>query len=255
MMTTDFNPFSLNGKTILIVGASSGIGQATAIACSKLGANVIALGRNEDRLIETMKSMTNTNDSIHRYIIADILNTEDINKLVSEVPSIDGLMLSAGRGLTLPMQYATRDKFEEIFNINFFSQVELLRLFYKKKKLIRNSSVVLLSSLGGTKIFSGSNGIYGASKAALNSIMKFCAKEFATRKVRVNSICPGMIDTPLIHRGTITEEQLQDDMKNYPLKRYGRPEDVAYLAIYLLSDAASWITGQDFIIDGGLSIK
>ena len=111
MMTTDFNPFSLNGKTILIVGASSGIGQATAIACSKLGANVIALGRNEDRLIETMKSMTNTNDSIHRYIIADILNTEDINKLVSEVPSIDGLMLSAGRGLTLPMQYATRDKF------------------------------------------------------------------------------------------------------------------------------------------------
>ena len=255
MMTTDFNPFSLNGKTILIVGASSGIGQTTAIACSKLGANVIALGRNEDRLIETMKSMTNTNDSIHRYIIADILNTEDINKLVSEVPSIDGLMLSAGRGLTLPMQYATRDKFEEIFNINFFSQVELLRLFYKKKKLIRNSSVVLMSSLGGTKIFSGSNGIYGASKAALNSIMKFCAKEFATRKVRVNSICPGMIDTPLIHRGTITEEQLQDDMKNYPLKRYGRPEDVAYLAIYLLSDAASWITGQDFIIDGGLSIK
>ena len=112
-----------------------------------------------------------------------------------------------------------------------------------------------MSSLGGTQVFSGGNGVYGASKAALNSIMKFCAKEFAPRKIRVNSICPGMVDTPLIHRGTVSEEQLQEDMKRYPLKRYGTPKDVAHLAAFLLGDASSWITGQDFIIDGGISIK
>jgi NAD(P)-dependent dehydrogenase (short-subunit alcohol dehydrogenase family) len=85
--------------------------------------------------------------------------------------------------------------------------------------------------------------------------MKFAAKEFATRKVRVNSICPGMVDTPLIHRGTVSEEQLEEDKKKYPLGRYGRPEDIAYAAIYLLSDASSWVTGQSMILDGGISIR
>ena len=130
-----------------------------------------------------------------------------------------------------------------------------MRLLYKKKKIAKNASLVLLSSLGGTQIFSGGNGIYGASKSALNSIMKFAAKEFSSRKVRVNSICPGMVDTPLIHRGTITEEQLLEDQKRYPLGRYGKPEDIAYAAIYLLSDASSWVTGQALVLDGGLSIK
>ena len=255
-MTTSYNPFTLKGKTILVVGASSGIGQATAIECSKLGANVIAVGRDEERLRQTLAEMPIITDGCkHQYIIADLLNDEDINKLVSVVPNIDGLMLSAGKGLTLPIQFATREKFDEMFNINFFSQVEVLRLLFKKKKLNKSASVVLMSSLGGTKMFSGGNGVYGASKAAMNSIMRFCAKEFAPRRIRVNSICPGMVDTPLIHRGTVSEEQLQEDVKRYPLKRYGLPEDIAHLASFLLGDAASWITGQDFVIDGGVSIN
>lgn len=85
--------------------------------------------------------------------------------------------------------------------------------------------------------------------------MMFCAKEFASRKVRVNCICPGMVDTPLIHRGTVTEEQLMENEKLYPLGRYGKPEDIAYAAVYLLSDASSWITGQQMVLDGGISIK
>ena len=92
-------------------------------------------------------------------------------------------------------------------------------------------------------------------KDRVNSVMKFAAKEFAARKIRVNSICPGMVDTPLIHRGTISDEQLLEDQKRYPLGRYGKPEDIAFAAIYLLSDAASWVTGQDFVLDGGVSIK
>ena len=108
---------------------------------------------------------------------------------------------------------------------------------------------------GGLFLYEPGNVIYGASKAALNSFMKYAAKEYAIRSIRVNSICPGMIDTPMIHRGTFTDEQLQAYMANYPLKRFGNPEDVAFASIYLLSDAASWVTGSSIVIDGGSAIK
>lgn len=246
------NPFSLEGKTVLVTGASSGIGRQTAIECSRMGASVVLSARNEVRLLETLSSMEGEG---HKIIPADLLNQDQLENLVSSITPVDGVALCSGKGLTLPMQFATRDKLDDIFNTNFYAPFELLRLLYKKKKIQKQGSVVVLASLGGTQIFSGSNGVYGASKAALNSAMMFCAKEFASRKVRVNCICPGMVDTPLIHRGTVTEEQLKENEKQYPLGRYGKPEDIAYAAIYLLSDAASWITGQNFVLDGGISIK
>ena len=250
-----FNPFSLEGKTILVTGASSGIGKATAIYASKLGATLVITARDKQRLQETFDALEGKEEREHKQIIADLTNEEELNNLLANVPALNGLVLCAGKGLTLPIQFATKEKFDEIFNINFFAPVELLRMLYKKKKLQKEASAVLLCSLGGTQIFSGGNGIYGASKSALNSVMKFAAKEFAARKIRVNSICPGMVDTPLIHRGTISDEQLLEDQKRYPLGRYGKPEDIAFAAIYLLSDAASWVTGQDFVLDGGVSIK
>ncbi|MCM1452586.1 MAG: SDR family oxidoreductase, partial [Clostridium sp.] len=175
--------------------------------------------------------------------------------MAAGLPALDGVALCAGKGLTLPVQFCDRGHFNEIFNLNFFSTAELLRLLYKKKKLAKGASAVILASMGGTRVFSGGNSIYGASKAALDSFMKFCAKEFAARKVRVNSICPAMVDTPLIHRGTVSEEQLAEDAKRYPLKRYGLPEDIANAAAYLLSDASAWVTGTSMIVDGGLSIS
>lgn len=250
-----YNPYSLEGKTILVTGASSGIGKATAIEASKLGATVVITARDTARLQETFDLLEGQGEREHKLIIADITDENQLSALLAEVPTLQGLVLCAGKGLTLPIQYATREKFDDIFNVNFFAPVELLRMLFKKKKLEKESSVVMLASLGGTQIFSGGNGIYGASKSALNTVMKFAAKEFASRKVRVNSICPGMVDTPLIHRGTISDEQLLEDQKRYPLGRYGKPEDIAYAAIYLLSDASSWITGQDFVLDGGVSIK
>lgn len=246
------NPFSLEGKTILVTGASSGIGRQVAIECSRIGAEVVLSARNEERLRETLSAMTGTN---HAVVTADLLKQKDLEVLCDTVPQLNGIVLCSGIGLTLPMQFATKEKFDNVFNTNFFSPFELLRLLYKKKKIQKNGSVVALASLGGTQIFSGGNGVYGASKAALASAMMFCAKEFATRKVRVNCICPGMVDTPLIHRGTVTEEQLIENEKQYPLGRYGKPEDIAYAAVYLLSDAASWITGQQLVLDGGISIK
>jgi len=246
------NPFSLKGKTILVTGASSGIGKQTAIECSRMEASVVLTARNEERLNDTLSMMSGTGHSI---IIADLLEEESMNNLVDQISSVDGIVLCSGKGLTLPMQFATREKFDDIFNTNFFAPFELLRLLYKKKKISKEGSVVVLASLGGTQIFSGSNGVYGVSKAALQSSMMYCAKEFVSRKIRVNCICPGMVDTPLIHRGTVTEEQLKENEKLYPLGRYGKPEDIAYAAVYLLSDAASWITGQSFVLDGGISIR
>ncbi len=249
-----YNPFKLEDKTILVTGASSGIGKQTAIECSRLGAKVIITGRDEARLNQTFNELEATGVE-HKQIIADLLNENDIERLVSEVDSVDGVVLCAGKGLTLPVQFCTREKFDDIFNINFFSPIEVLRLLFKKKQINKEGSVVILASLGGTQIYSGGNSIYGASKAALNSMMRFCAKEFAPRKIRVNSICPGMVDTPLIHRGTVSDEQLEQDKERYPLKRYGKPEDIAYACVYLLSDASSWMTGQDIVLDGGVSIK
>lgn len=249
-----YNPFSLEGKTILVTGASSGIGKQTAIECSKLGATVIITGRDATRLQETLDSL-DADGRTHKQVIADLLKEEDVNHLLEEVDKVDGVVLCAGKGLTLPVQFCTREKFDEIFNINFFSPIEVLRLLFKKKQINKEGSVVILASLGGTQIYSGGNSIYGASKAALNSMMRFCAKEFAPRKIRVNSICPGMVDTPLIHRGTVSDEQLEQDKERYPLKRYGTPEDIAYACVYLLSSASSWMTGQDLVLDGGVSIK
>ena len=249
-----YNPFSLAGKTILVTGSSSGIGKAVAIESSKMGANVIITARNEDRLNATFSELDRSEEQKHKLVIADLSVEEQLNNLASQIEKIDGLVLSSGKGLTLPFQFSTRDKFDDIFETNFYSPIELMRILYKKKLINQGGSIVIIASLGGTAIFSGGNSIYGASKAAINSIMKYCAREFAPRKIRVNSICPGMVDTPLIHRGTVSEEQLQEDMNRYPLKRYGKPEDVAYSAIYLLSEASSWMTGHSMVLDGGMSI-
>ena len=246
------NPLNLQGKTLLVTGASSGIGKATAMLASKLGANLVLVARNVERLNETLSELAGDG---HSAISAELTDEEQLKKIVESVPNLNGAVFCAGKGLTLPVQFCDREHFDEIFNVNFFSTVELMRLLYKKKKITKNASIVLLASMGGTHVFSGGNGIYGASKAALDSFMKFAAKEFAARMVRVNSICPAMVDTPLIHRGTVSEEQLAEDAKRYPLKRYGKPEDIANAAVFLLSDASSWITGTSMIVDGGLSIS
>ena len=221
------------------------------MACARMGANVVITGRNADRLKETFDQLETSNKT---QILADMTNKDDVESLVASLPPLDGAVLCAGNSITLPLQFGTREKFDDMFGVNFFAPTELLRLIYKKKVLQKGASVVLIASIGGTHSFMPGNGVYGASKAALNSVMKYAAREYASRKIRVNSICPGMVDTPLIHRGTITEEQLAEDAKRYPLGRYGQPEDIANGAIYLLSDASSWLTGHDLVIDGGFSI-
>lgn len=251
MMNDIFNPFTLKGKTILITGASSGIGRETAVSCSKMGATVIVTGRDKKRLQETFDNLVGEKNI---QILADLTTEEGLSSLISMISHLDGVVLCAGKGLTLPLQFATREKFNDIFDVNFFAPVELLRLLYKKKILNKEASVAFVSSIGGNGSYNHGNGIYGASKSAINSIMKYAAREFAQRKIRVNSICPGMTETPFIHRGTLTDDDFSKDMEKYPLKRYGTPSDIANGIIFLLSDASSWMTGQSLVIDGGYTL-
>ena len=250
---SDYNPFSLAGKTILVTGASSGIGQATAVECSRLGAKLVVTGRNEERLVETLCRLDGDG---HVSIAAELTDAEALKRLVDNCPSLDGLVLCAGRGMTLPFLFSSIDKFKTLFDVNFNSTVECFRMLAKAKKLGRGSSVVIIDSIGGTPNgrFSPGNCIYGASKAALWSIMKFAALELAPKGIRVNTVNPAMVETPLIKSVNITDEQKDLDRKRYPLGRYGRPEEVAYGIIYLLSDAAAWVTGQSLILDGGVTI-
>lgn len=245
------NPYSLDGKRILVTGASSGIGQSTAIHCAEMGAQVIVTGRNAERLEETYQKLKG--DS-HQQVVSDLSYQTGIESLVEAVDNLDGVVLCAGQGMSSPFSFNTRSKYDEIFEINFFSPVELLRLLVKKKKINKNASIVFVSSIGGVYVFTNGNSAYGATKAAINSIMKSCALELAPKRIRVNSVNPGMVNTKLIRGGGITDEQLEQDVQNYPLKRYGEPEDIAYGIIYLLSDASSWVTGHSLVIDGGTSI-
>jgi len=248
-----YNPFSLEGKTVLVTGASSGIGQATAIECSRMGATVFITGRDEARLNSTFQQLEGT-ERCHRQITADLTRQEELENLVTQTDQIDGLVLCAGKGGLAPFSFSSPEKFHDIFSVNLFSTVEFLRLLYKKKKIKNEGSVVFIASISGVSNFAVGHTIYGASKAALNATMKYCANEFAAKKIRVNSITPGMVQTPLINNGTYTEEQRLEDISKYPLKRYGKPEDIANGVIYLLSGASSWVTGTTLVIDGGISI-
>ena len=246
-----FNPFSLNGRTILVTGASSGIGRTTAIECSRMGSRLIITGRDRERLDEVMHELRGEG---HQSIIADLTQADKVENLLSQLPVVDGVVLCAGQGTVVPFKMADRKKIDPIFEINYFAPVELLRLILKKRKLANGSSVVFVSSIGGVDSITIGNSIYGASKAALNSAMRFCALELASKQIRVNSVCPGMVNTRLIQGGAVSEEQHQADMQKYPLKRYGEPEDIAHGIVYLLSNASSWVTGHSLVIDGGYTV-
>lgn len=248
-----YNPFSLIGKTILVVGASSGMGRRIAIDCSKMGAKMVIASRNEAKLNDVVLQMEGDG---HTVIATDITNQEEIESLVENIPVVDGLVISSGIAFTSPISFCTRSKLDHVFNLDFFAYTEIVRLMYKKKKINKGGSIVLFGSVAGGFSVGYGNMVYGTAKSALNSFMKYAALEFATKKIRVNSINPGMVNTPMTENTTFTEEELQKDMnENYPLQRYGEVEDIAPAAIYLLSDASSWMTGQALVIDGGLCIR
>jgi NAD(P)-dependent dehydrogenase (short-subunit alcohol dehydrogenase family) len=246
-----YNPFSLEGKTIFITGASSGIGQAIAIECSRSGANLVISGRNPERLQQTFDALEGKN---HLQIIADLQHQSDINIMLEQLPVLDGVVYSAGFTKTLPFQFINEDELNAIMQVNFSAPTLMSQALLKKKKIRNPASIVFISSISGVNVSFYANSLYSASKGAVNGMVKGMALDLAAKNIRVNAVTPGMIESNIMNSGIITEEQLISDMKKYPLKRYGKPNEVAYAVIYLLSDAASWVTGTNLLIDGGYTL-
>lgn len=248
-----YNPFSLSGKTIIVTGASSGIGRAVAIECSKMGAQVIILGRNLERLTETYAFLEVGNN--HQRYSLELTKNEDIKEFVGNINAVDGIVHCAGVLKTLPFKFTNEEMIKDLMDVNFSAPAFFTKELLTKNKIQKNGSIVFLSSISGTQIVALGNSIYSATKAAIDSLSKSVALEAAPKKIRSNSICPGMIETGIFSENKITDEQFQLDMKKYPLKRYGKPQEVAFAAVYLLSDASRWVTGSSLLIDGGITLQ
>jgi NAD(P)-dependent dehydrogenase (short-subunit alcohol dehydrogenase family) len=246
-----YNPFSLNEKTVFITGASSGIGRAVAIECSKMNARVVISGRNSKNLQETFEMLKGEG---HTQIIADLRNSQDTRLMVEKAPCLDGIVHCAGFTKSAPFKFINEEDLSEILQVNFIAPTLISQLLLKSKKLNKGASIVFISSISGVYCSSVGGVMYSASKGAINGIVKGMAIELAQMNIRVNAVCPGMINTNIFDSGVITKEQLIEDVMKYPLKRYGRPEEVAYAVIYLISDATQWITGSNLVIDGGYTL-
>lgn len=240
------NPFTLSGKTILVTGASAGIGRSIAIACAGMGARVIVTGRNTERLQETLALLEGEG---HTYIAADLTSEIARTALVEKLPVLDGVVQCAGVGSRVPCKMLSQADLDYVMKPNTEAPMLLQALLLSEKKITKQASVVFIASAAATMPSAG-NAVYSASKAALVAYAKCLAQELAPRQIRVNCISPTMVWTDLALVGA-TVEQLDEAQKQYPLKRYGKPEDIANLAIYLLSDASAWMTGSNIEITGG----
>lgn len=244
------NPFSLENKTILVTGASSGIGAQTAISASKLGATVILSARNKTKLEETLSKLEGGN---HQIITADLTKQEEVKQLLDNLGNIDGVVHSSGIVRPFPVKFIDEKHIQEMFEINYNAPVLLMSKLFKAKKINKSASVVFMSSISSH--FSHKGGaLYSSSKAAINSYSKTIALEFSQQKIRSNVISAAMVKTAIFNEaeGVISKEMMDEHGKDYPLG-FGEPEDVANAIIFLLSDASKWITGTEIIMDGGLT--
>lgn len=239
--------FSLSGKTILVTGASSGIGRAIAIACAEAGACVVLSGRNVSRLEETLRMMCDVDK--HCIISADLTDAAQRQVLVERVLELDGLVQCAGIGNRVPCKAIGEDDIQSVFGSNIEAPMLLQAELLQERKIKKGASIVYMASIAARSAVAG-NALYSASKAAIIAYANCLALELAPRNIRVNCISPAMVWTDLALVGASREELEQDQLK-YPLKRYAQPEDITGAAIYLLSDASSWVTGSNMELTGG----
>lgn len=243
---------TLKDKNILVTGASSGIGRQIAIMASELGATVTVLGRNIERLNETISLLTGTG---HKMFSVDLSVSSDIDQLIIESLPYDGVVFNAGIVEYLPVKFLNDNKISSVFATNFDSNVILSQRLIKKKLLNKKGSLVFVSSIS-SKLGVPGTAMYAASKAALSSFSKVLASELAPQGIRSNSVCPGIIRTAMTEQASdvVSQEELKKAESEYPLG-YGEPSDVGGLIMYLLSDMSKWMTGSDLIIDGGFTLK
>jgi NAD(P)-dependent dehydrogenase (short-subunit alcohol dehydrogenase family) len=257
-MSDKNKPFSLNDKTIIVTGASSGIGRQCAINCSQLGAKLILMGRNTERLKETLTSLDVKNE--HLMYPLDLLDYDKLEEVLNDIKSklgnIDGVINCAGISTTLPFRRVTPEKMDLFFQNNVTMGFNLCRLLNQKKLMAKNGgSIIFISSVMGIVGETGKV-LYGMTKGALIAGTKSLAIELARKKIRVNCISPGVVISPMSENAIYSkdEESLSKIESLHPLG-LGKVEDVANSCAFLLSDASKWITGTNLIVDGGYTAK
>ena len=254
-MEQPFNPFTLEGKTILVTGASSGIGRQCAIDCSKMGAKVVAIGRNQERLESVVAEMEGNGVS-YSYDLANLEGIKDLIATIVETHGkLDGFLHAAGIEVTNPVKLSKPEEYESLFQVNCMSAFEIVKNLCGIKTFNKGGSIVLISSISGVIARKGLSA-YAASKGALMSAARVMALEMAPREIRVNTVSPGTILTPMMQNtlDAMKEEDRQKRVEGFPLG-LGQTTDISNASIYLLSDASRWVTGQNLIVDGGYTVK
>ena len=248
-----YNPFSLEGKTILITGGAGGIGSEVARVCSKLGARIILTDIKEDALNEALLSLTKVESGDHLAFKADLTDARDLANLVEQIPDINGFVCNAGVMKLVLTQFITEEELTRIQDINLNAPILLTKAILKKKKMRRGGAIVFTASAAGVYRVSIGNAIYATTKCGIDAFMRTVALEYGPKGIRCNSVNPGMVETALI--SGFTEEQKEKEIQNYPMRRFAEPEDIALGVVYLLSDASSFVTGTALKIDGGMTLS
>lgn len=252
LISTVINPLDFSGKTILLIGASSGIGRTTSILLSRLGARVILVARNRERLESAQKELTGNG---HMIDVFDVNNYEGIPGWILKLSRLhgafDGVFNCAGRYLVSPLRVLEEEQTEALWRVNVFSNLWLAKGFRQRGVNNAGGSLVLVSSAGGL-VGQPVISAYSASKGAIISLTRSLAMELAREKIRVNCLAPGITKTNMAPESgpNLSNENLAAIEKEHPLG-FGEPIDVAHAAVYLLSPAAKWITGTTLVVDGG----
>lgn len=241
--------FSLNDRTILVTGASSGIGRQIALSCAQAGAQIIASGRNAERLHDTLQAMSGTG---HRALTLDLCDDAAVKSAVTALGKIDGVVHGAGISLLAPLRLATRPHIESQLAANLLGPMLLTQQLLLRNAIQQGGAVVFISSISA---HIGVHGVssYSASKGAVEAMARSLSMEVAKKGIRVNCLAPGLVQTPMFEAALSTTGGLDETIKNYPLG-LGLPEDVANAAIFFLSPASRWITGTTLILDGGHTV-
>lgn len=243
------HPFRLDGHTVLVTGASSGLGRQIAISCAAMGARLVISGRDEVRLAETLSAL---DGSDHRAIAAELTEPEQLKNLADNAGKLNGVVHCAGISRLAPIRMTNAAQMAEVWKINYESPILLTQRLLAKNCIEPNGSILFISSIAAFIGVAGV-GVYSGSKAALIATMRCLALEVVKRRIRVNCLAPALVDTPLLQATENMVMSIETTRAAYPLG-FGKPEDVANAAIFFLSGASRWITGTTLVMDGGLTI-
>ncbi|WP_280188182.1 SDR family NAD(P)-dependent oxidoreductase [Delftia sp. PS-11] len=254
-MTTSFNPFSLENQRILVTGSTSGLGKKIALTCAHMGAEVICTGRDQDRLEKTLTELQSISDRSHQAIQADLTQASGRDALVTSIEKkpLNGVVHSAGISRLSPVRMITEQHLREVQSINVDAPMLITQALLKRNLVAPEGSMVFIASIAA---HIGVPGVaaYSGTKAALLAMVRCLAMEVVKRRIRANCLSPALVETPLLEATATMIGSMEQERGNYPLG-FGKPEDVANAAVFLISGASRWITGTTLVMDGGLTIS